>query len=285
MTTNFPAALDSYTTKVDNVDSVMASHVNNPQDAIVALETQSVYRYIAELKMLPGLVGLWPMSSISANSGQAYDIGGQVRHLSKNGNPQYRIINPTTYSIPIIDLDGTGDYLNRADESGLDILGSESWNATPGLSAFTWVAFDNATPGSAEWLLSKDAGAGQRSWRLTHSTAGKLLLTVSADGTAIFTTTSGTGTGTGWVFAGVRFVPSTSIEVYIGVGGAVEKTSNTTSIPAALFNSNADLTVGGGSGGSSLMAGRVGPIVLAANAWSDEVFTRLYNNGRILFGV
>lgn len=39
MSTSYPGALDSFTTKVDNVDSVMAAHVNNPQDSIVALET------------------------------------------------------------------------------------------------------------------------------------------------------------------------------------------------------------------------------------------------------
>jgi len=40
MSTNFPAALDSYTTWVDNIDDVMAAMVNNPQDAIEALEAK-----------------------------------------------------------------------------------------------------------------------------------------------------------------------------------------------------------------------------------------------------
>lgn len=39
MSTNFPGAVDSYTVKVDGVDDVMASHVNNLQDAVVAIET------------------------------------------------------------------------------------------------------------------------------------------------------------------------------------------------------------------------------------------------------
>lgn len=38
MTTNFPLGKDSYSTKVDNVDDVMAAHINNPQDAIEAIE-------------------------------------------------------------------------------------------------------------------------------------------------------------------------------------------------------------------------------------------------------
>lgn len=39
MPTNFPGALDSYTNKVDGVDTVQAAHVNNLQDAVVAIET------------------------------------------------------------------------------------------------------------------------------------------------------------------------------------------------------------------------------------------------------
>lgn len=41
MTTNYPGSLDSYSTKVDGVDDVLAAHINNPQDAIEALEAYS----------------------------------------------------------------------------------------------------------------------------------------------------------------------------------------------------------------------------------------------------
>lgn len=40
MSTNFPTSLDSYTAKVDGTDYPQAAHINNPQDAIVALETK-----------------------------------------------------------------------------------------------------------------------------------------------------------------------------------------------------------------------------------------------------
>jgi len=41
MSTNFPdTAIDSFTTKTDNVDDVMAADVNNLQDAVVAIETK-----------------------------------------------------------------------------------------------------------------------------------------------------------------------------------------------------------------------------------------------------
>lgn len=40
MSTNFPGAIDSYSTKVDGVTQVLAAHINDPQDAIVAIEEE-----------------------------------------------------------------------------------------------------------------------------------------------------------------------------------------------------------------------------------------------------
>jgi len=39
MATTFPTTVDSYTTKVNNVDTIAAAHVNDLQDATVAVET------------------------------------------------------------------------------------------------------------------------------------------------------------------------------------------------------------------------------------------------------
>ena len=39
MPTNFPTSIDSYTALVNNVDTISAADVNNPRDAIVAIET------------------------------------------------------------------------------------------------------------------------------------------------------------------------------------------------------------------------------------------------------
>jgi len=40
MSSNYPGALDSFTTKQDGIDTVAASHVNDLQDAVVAIETE-----------------------------------------------------------------------------------------------------------------------------------------------------------------------------------------------------------------------------------------------------
>lgn len=50
MSTNYPGSLDSYTTKVDGVDDVLAAHINDPQDAIEALEAQHQTRSLLKIK-------------------------------------------------------------------------------------------------------------------------------------------------------------------------------------------------------------------------------------------
>ena len=40
MASSYPGALDSFTAKVDNVDDVLAAHVNDLQNAVVAVETE-----------------------------------------------------------------------------------------------------------------------------------------------------------------------------------------------------------------------------------------------------
>lgn len=50
MSTSYPGAIDSYTTKTDGVDSVMAADVNNLQDAVVAVQTQLGANFDRELK-------------------------------------------------------------------------------------------------------------------------------------------------------------------------------------------------------------------------------------------
>jgi len=40
MSTNYPDGIDSYTEKTDGVDTASASHINDLQDAVEAIETE-----------------------------------------------------------------------------------------------------------------------------------------------------------------------------------------------------------------------------------------------------
>lgn len=50
MATNWPNTVDAWGNKVDNVDLVMAAHVNNLQDATMAIETEIARTYRPDLK-------------------------------------------------------------------------------------------------------------------------------------------------------------------------------------------------------------------------------------------
>ncbi|MCK5307183.1 MAG: hypothetical protein KAJ73_01095 [Zetaproteobacteria bacterium] len=72
MTTVWPGAVDSYTTKVDNVTDVLAAHINNPQDAIVALETSLRDTSLMRVKNTSG-------STVAANDVGYIDEAGEFK--------------------------------------------------------------------------------------------------------------------------------------------------------------------------------------------------------------
>jgi hypothetical protein len=45
MAASFPTSVKSFSTKADNVDDVMASHINDIQDEVVAIETHLITNY------------------------------------------------------------------------------------------------------------------------------------------------------------------------------------------------------------------------------------------------
>ena len=72
MTTVWPGSIDSYSVKVDNVDDVLAAHINNPQDAIVALETPLRDMTLMRVKNTSG-------STVAANDLGYIDEAGEFK--------------------------------------------------------------------------------------------------------------------------------------------------------------------------------------------------------------
>lgn len=234
----------------------------------------------AEFLSLPGLVGFWTLSSVQRSTGNAYDISGQGRTLTYNGNPTYSIYNSL---VPYIDLDGAGDFLSRADETDLDILGSEAIyaSAARGLTLGGWF-YSTVAGAPAQGLATKWNGIGnQRSYRIIKTAGNAADCSVSGTGADTFTATSAaTFTANIWHFVCGRFTPSTEVAIFIdGI-----KTTFTTGIPAAIFNSTQAFEIGR-TEGSLLLTGRAGPCFLCANALSDLRLQRLFNVTRSYFGV
>lgn len=230
---------------------------------------------------LPGLRGLWYPGSQN-NAGAMYDQSGQGRTLTYNGNPTLSIYNGL---VPIEVLDGTGDVFTRADEAGLDILGTETTIASAyrGLTAGGIFRIDSFGGGDRGLLSKYTATGNQRSYLLyTNNATPDARAIVSVDGTALTQVNHGTVLTTGaWYFIWMRFVPSTSLA--ISVNGVT--VTNVTSIPASIFNSTAGLNLGGFSAGTSLLTGATALSFLAAAAFPDTLMANLFNRSRPLFGI
>jgi hypothetical protein len=226
---------------------------------------------ISNFLMLPGLRGFWPLSTYDQN-GDTYDLSGQGRKLSYNGNPVYQ----NTGLIPWLSLDGTGDYLSRADEASLDITGLETMVSIAGLTLGGWYNFTNLA--RAEGGISKWVTAANNSYALYKSVANVLNFIITNDGsTQIFVSSSVSATANKWLYWVGRYVPSIELAVWVNS----TKTVNTTAIPASIFSGTSPLTIGTGPD----MAGKISLQFLCASALSDAVINSLFHQTRALFGV
>lgn len=234
---------------------------------------------ISPFLALPGLRGFWPMSAFQSN-GDAFDQSGNGRLLTYNGNPTYNFDGLAPY----IDLDGVGDVLSRADEAGLDILGTETYVAAAarGLSMGGYFYFNNAAAAVENCIAKWNIAGNQRAYRLVRNAAGNGAVEMSSTG-ADFPGVVGAAIGAGtWTFMAGRFDVA---NVYITVD---DVTTSAASGIAALFNSNAPLLLGArGTAGAptELMTGRESLCFLCATFLPDGIINSLFQQTRGAFGV
>lgn len=239
-------------------------------------------RAVSLHQYLPGLRGFWPVSSIDS-SGNLIDLSGQSRTLTLTGTPTFQLDKTLLHLFPMAILNGSTDYFTRADEAGLDILGTESYigSTANGLTLGIWVKFDDAV-GSAEHIIGKwDASGNQRAYRLSRKTTGEITFEMSSNGTASTSVDSTTVTSAGvWYHCVGRFDPSNEIAVFVNG----EKNSNTTTIPIAIFNSTAAFRIGANSNGtpSEYMDGQFALPFLSTCFIEDGICKLLYHDTRIM---
>lgn len=223
--------------------------------------------------LVPQLRGFWPMSSVD-DSRVVYDLGGQSRHLTNNNGATFALQGLAPY----VDLNGTTQYLNRTDESGLDLLDDITCGA--------WVYFD-AAASAVEEIIGKEAGAAARSYRLARNAAGNALFSVSHDGTNwVNVNSSGVPATTipaeTWTFVWGRFLSNgANSSVEVGINRTYWTQADASS---AVFNSGADLTLGATGVPGAYMNGRITLAFLAAEYCPDAVLWNIYEQTRALFG-
>ncbi len=232
---------------------------------------------LASYLALPGLVGFWPMSSVQRSTGNAYDLSGQARTLTYNGNPAYSFHNGL---VPYIGLDGTGDFLSRADETDLDITGAETIFTTgaAGLTLGGWFYADAVA--TLQGLIGKYADTSGPYGLYLQSDASILFRVRNAADAANFDVGGLNITAATWYFIAARYTPSTEIKNWVGPN----TNTNVTSIPASLLVGT-DLFYVGSVGGGTLLTGRASLCFLCANALGDDLISSLFQSSRVLFGV
>jgi len=249
-------------------------------DRTAGLESGLGIGVLASLFMgLPGLRGLWLPGASVAETGNVSDISGQGRTLTYNGNPTINLHNAL---VPYLDLDGTGDFLSRPDENGLDVAGTETYIASGlrGLTVGGW--FWSNAGGAAQGLIGKrNAVVGGHSYLLETSASNALSLLVSTDGNTDVTVTGTVFPTAGWFFAVGRFTPSTELKIFMNGSTA----TNTTSIPASIFNGSSAFQIGSFNAGVNLLVGRCALGFLCAAAVPDSILATALAMSRGLFGV
>lgn len=221
-----------------------------------------------------GLRGYWTMTQPDSN-GDQFDLSGNGRTLTYNGNPIY----DTTGWLGYIDLDGTGDTLTRADEAALDITATESYIANPGCTMFCWFNPDVLAQQSlmAKW----DFSTNNRSYRLNIDGSNKVQSLVSANGVAFSSVSTTTSISIdAWQFGAFRFQPL-QLDVWLN-----EEMVSSVVAEATIFNGNDSFQIGSvNAGTSTLFNGQISICALYASALSDIDVRKIFEISRILFKV
>jgi len=219
-------------------------------------------------------------ASLDSN-GDVYDLSEQDRTLNYNGGSY-----AYTGLVPLLSLGGgAGAYLNRLDEAGLDILGTEAWIADKGLTIGGWFNFDRLT--AQEFLIGKASTvAATSSYWLSFrgDVANDPVRFNISDGAALDTVdVQITPSTSSWTFVVGRYDPSTEIKVF-AAQGTLESNTNAVGIPAALNNSGVDFTVGADSTGANRLQGDVSACFLCACRLSDTLISSIWHHTRALYG-
>lgn len=151
---------------------------------------------------------------------------------------------------------------------------SEGLKGTSGMTVGGWFQMT-----SGDTLMGVWAASANQCWRLFVNSSTPTFY-VSSTGANSFSVASVAITAGQWYFVVGRYTPSVEISIFLnGV-----KYTNTTSIPASLFNASANFAIGSNSGGTELLTGKASFCFVSHEPLSDDYLTILFNLGRSIFG-
>lgn len=242
--------------------------------------------YESMYKGLPGLIGFWPGNiGYTGGANALRDMSTAGIHLARAANG-FEEADSTGLRRWVV-LNGSTDYFSTGDTAFTSILGTENAIASSirGLTAMVWMRPTDATPSALESIIGKWNAGGQNSWLLGRNTnlTGRVIF--SGDGsTSVAVDTTNALAINEWRFLAARFTPSAQIRIWEGSTSGLVTNENTTSIPATLFDSTADLAVGvRNAGATGFYQGDLSLIALCRAALPDLFIESIFNLTRPLF--
>jgi hypothetical protein len=258
--------------KNDKLIDTLSGHFVKSYSTGYAL-SNAVSMYLA----LPRLLAFWSYSSYDENS-DMYDLSGQGRVMTNNNTVG---VTGMQGVIPYADfVRASSESFSRPDETGTSITGS--------LALALWCYFDTESTGNltglvSKWLESAVGPINKRSYTLYKSAANAFTFSVSDNGTNVFTVTSSVSYAISqWYFIAARYLPSTSLSIF--VNGTWD--TNAVAIPASIYNNDRPLYIGAHNE-ANFLDGRMALTALhrLSNNNYPTVIESLYHHTRPLFGV
>jgi len=164
VSSSYPDAIDSFTTKVDGVDSVLASHVNDLQDAVVAVETAigapPVFLTDVYSPIINGGMDIWQRGTSFATI--ADGTYGPDRWLyQKSGAMVHTLSQSTDY--PQITANGATRKFNYSLQLALTtpdtaIAAGDYCVLTHKIEGYNWLKLDGQPITVGFWVWSDVAG-------------------------------------------------------------------------------------------------------------------------------
>lgn len=219
---------------------------------------------------LPALRAFWPFSSVT-ESATVIDMSGQGRTLTPSGAMAFAVMAQGGAYASL----GGSSYFYRNNEAGLQITTAMTWGG--------WYYMTN-TSATRAYMTKYTAAGNQIAYGILYSSiTGNIEARVSGDGAAVTTATSTVTPGdyvATWAFIVGVYDPSTRLTIRVNSVSV----NNTTSIPAAIFNSSANLLLGG-INAAVAYDGRLSMSFICSYPLSDAMLENLYQNTRAMYGV
>lgn len=177
---------------------------------------------------------LWHMDGTVGSAGKKDNAETTAaRDLTENGTP--------TASTGIVVPTSNGAY-TLANTANLNLVCADfAAFPTGNMTIELWVNIANNAATDGEGIITKYNTVGNRTFYIQRNTDDTLTFGISSDGTVFVNTTSSVVSRNAWHFIACTYQTSTAAKIYID--GVLDVT-NTTSIPASLFDSTANIYIG-----------------------------------------